>query len=244
MFTLHLGERGRVLAALGGLWALAGAAHAQTSLINPGIYDNGTATTEFAGRGSLEFNPPTRGNVWIIGNGSLIASESTRPTNPWASVLGQPQPFELNYNVDTGDISWSLLGTTLTGNQTLPTGTGLAYLMPLVVTQSPDPTVPPNTTKLSDVTVAVNGGSGTNFGNWSVTGTGNSSGVIYFTQYDVHTVKVTGNMMFDITAWPTDINGAYADVAFVSAAPVPEPTTIAVVGVGLAAIVRKRRRRA
>lgn len=218
-----------------------GVGHAQTSMVDPGLYDIGTSNTEFAGRGSLEFDPPTRGNVWIIGNATTIASEPTRPSNPWTPVLGQPQPFELDYNVDTGDISWSLLGTTLTGNHALPAGTGLAYLIPLSVIQTPAG-APDNLTKLSDVTVAVNGGLGTNWGDWAATDNSINDGVIYFTQYDVHTVKVTGSLTFDVpAAWPGDINGAYADITVASATPVPEPATLAVVGIGLAAVARKRR---
>src|SRR5262245_46810456 len=112
MFILSLKARanfclrsGALVACLGGLMA---AASAQTSFTNPEIYDLNSAYGDFAARGSLEFNPPTRSNVLILGNSSELAQEPVRGSNPWASVLGLPQAFELNYNVDTGDLSWSL----------------------------------------------------------------------------------------------------------------------------------------
>lgn len=221
--------------------ALSGLASAQMSGTNPGLYDNSTATVEFAARGSLEFDPPTRSNVLILGSGSKLAQEPVRGTNPWLSVLGQPQAFELNYNVDTGDISWNLLGATLTANHLLTPGHGLYYLAPLVKVQTPDGAAD-NTARMDDITVAINGGGGQNLGGLLANGTSLESGVAFFTQYDVHTVKITGTMSFDIPeSWSTDINGTYADLELVSAAPVPEPASMAVLTIGVAAAIRRRR---
>jgi len=248
MFILVYKERGvqarRRFGAVAGLGlAVVGLASAQASFTNPLLYDNSTASAEFAARGSLELNPPTRSNVLILGQSNELAAEPVRATSPWAGILGQPQAFELNYNVDTGDISWNLLGVTLTANQLLAPGRGLYYLAPLVKVQTPASAAVDNFAKLSDVTIDVNGGGGTNFGNWQKSGNGFDSGVIYFTQYDIHTVKVTGNLTFDIpSTWSDEINGTYADLELVSAAPVPEPATMAVLGIGIAAAIRRRKK--
>jgi hypothetical protein len=247
MFTLISGEsrklRLRSGMVIAGLSAVIGAAFAQTSETSPGLYDLGTGYADFAGRASLEFDPPTRSNVWIIGNGSILSEEGTRATNPWASVLGQPQAFELDYNLDTGDLAWTVLGVTINANYFLQAGYGLAYIQPSIKVQTPAGAVD-NTGLLSDLAVSVNGNAADNYGPWSVSGNGFDSGVIYLTTYDVHTIKITGNITFDIPeAWSDDINGTYADIELLSAKPVPEPASMAVLGVGLIAALKRRKKK-
>lgn len=247
MFVFVYKERGakakRRFGAVAGLsLTLSALAGAQVSETDPDLYDLSTATVEFAARASLEFNPPTRSNVWILGSSSELAQEPVRATNPWASIFGQPQAFELDYNVDTGDISWSILGTTLTANHLLTPGQGLYYIAPLLKVETPDGAAN-NTAQFTNFTVAVNGGGGTNFGSFlSASGTQAASEIAFFTQYDVHNVNIKGELTFNVPdAWPTDVNGMYADIELVSAAPVPEPASIGALTIGIAAALRRRK---
>lgn len=225
-----------------GMGLLGGSALAQTSLTSPAIYDSGTYTVNFAARGSLEFNPPTRANVLVVGPSILYASEAKRLTNPWASVLGQDQSFELNYNRTSGDLSWTLFGKTLQANVQIEEGYGLAYLLPMIKVQTPNGSAD-NLGRLSNLAVSVNGAAAQTYGPWNVSGNDIAMDAIYFTSYDANTVKVTGDVMFDIPeAWSTNINGTYFDIAIHSAQPVPEPATLAAVGIGLIAL-RKRRKK-
>lgn len=245
MFIFKFGKKGsfgRPAAMLAGFGLMAISSQAQTSLTSPGLYDGSTTKVNFAARGSLEFNPPTRANVWVIGPSIVYAKENKRATNPWASVLGEAQSFELNYNRTTGDLSWTLLGTTLNTNVQIEPGYGMSYLLPMIKVQTPDGAAD-NLGQLSNLTVSVNGGAAQTYGPWNVAGNNISSTPIFFTEYDANTVKVTGDVMFDIPeAWSTNVNGTYFDIAIHSAQPVPEPATLAAVGVGLIALRRRRKR--